>query len=195
MKSPQPPNQNTLLPPASDEVEVLNQVNSHSDTISQKFQASGGERVSLSSQLGPQDIGIPTTPEQHAVRPIDEAASDQGYDSEGLQAPWEEAKELDFDGLELDENPLPFTASPVSSTGPNCQNITEDICTIKEAEKLKVTGLKDELKKHGLHVRGKKDELKARLKEAIEQKLPFVDDTTKAKTTNLAGDTFSPGAY
>ena len=95
MKSPQPPNQNTLLPPASDEVEVLNQVNSHSDTISQKFQASGGERVSLSSQLGPQDIGIPTTPEQHAVRPINEAAFDQGYDSEGLQAPWEEAKELE----------------------------------------------------------------------------------------------------
>jgi hypothetical protein len=156
-----------LLPPASDEVEVLNQVNSPSDTISQKFQASRGERVSLSSQLGPQDIGTPTTPEQRAVRPINEAAFYQGYDSEGLQAPWEEAKELDFDGLELDEDLLPFAVSPVSSTGPNFQNITEDICTIKEAEKMKVTGLKDELKKHGLNVRGKKDELKVRLNKQL----------------------------
>jgi hypothetical protein len=153
------------------------------------------QNMSLSSQLGPQDIGIPTTPEQRDVKPIDEAAFDQGYDSEGLQAPWEEAEELDFDGPEFDEDPLPFGVSPVSSTEPNCQNITEDICTIEEAEKMKVAGLKDELKKRGLDVRGKKDELKARLKEAIEQKLPFVDNTTKTNTTNLAGDTFSPGAY
>jgi hypothetical protein len=43
------------------------------------------------------------TPEGRLIKPIDETAIDQGYDSDGLRAPWEGSEELSLDGPELED--------------------------------------------------------------------------------------------
>ena len=60
---------------------------------------------------------------------------------------------------------------------------------------MKVTELGEELKKRGLLVRGNKAVLVARLEEAIQNGVPLVENLTNEKAANLAGDSFSPGAY
>ena len=125
MQSPHTPNENTTLPPVIGLVVNNNQLNFPSDTISQQSQASGGGKVSLSSPLHAKDIGVPKTPEQRVMKPVDEAAFAKGYDSDGNRTPWEETNELDFDGPELDEDPIPFGQPPVSSPEPDRQNDAE----------------------------------------------------------------------
>ena len=57
-----------------------------------------------------------------------------------------------------------------------------------------VNQLRDELKMRGCSQKGKKAELWSRLVKAIEDKIPLVENLTIDKA-NLAGDSFSPGAY
>ena len=103
MQSPSGSNKNTRLPPSVTVVEVNNQVKLPSDTFSQLSQALSGAKTTLSLPLCAANIGIPKTPPQCLITPVDEALIEQGYDSDGRRPPWEEAEGLDFDGPELDK--------------------------------------------------------------------------------------------
>ena len=195
MQTPNDPSEMTPLPPSIDIVEVNNQVKSPSDTISQLSQPSGGGRASLSSPLGAKDIGIPKTPPQRHISSVDEALFDLGYDSDGLRPPWHDTEALDFDGPDLREEPLRFGPAPVLPPEPDRQNVAEKNITDDDVAKMAVSALKTELKNRGISVKGKKEELKIRLKKALEDKIPLVASMTTHKAANLAGDSFSPGAH
>ena len=137
-------------------------------------------------------MGIPKTPPQRVIAPVNEDLIEQGYDSEGLRPPWEEAEELDFDGPELNEEPLP---PPVSPPVPDRQNFAQNLVSVVDVPQMVVPQLKEELNKRGCSTKGKKHELQDRLKKAIEENVPLVDKLTKEKAANLAGDVFTPGAY
>ena len=100
-----------------------------------------------------------------------------------------------FDVGEAEESPLPFGAPPVSSVGPPIQNVAEKMLIVEKVTKLSVSQLKEELKVRGLVVRGNKKELVGKLQEAIKNGVPLVENMTKEKAANLAGESFSPGAY
>ena len=118
MQSPENQNENNPLPAGISILEVSHSTKSPSDNISQLSQTSASGLASFSSPIGAKDIGVPRTPEVRVVRPTDESAIDQGYDSDGLRAPWEGSKELNFDGPEVEEQPLP--CGPPSSSS-ECQ--------------------------------------------------------------------------
>ena len=52
-----------------------------------------------------------------------------------------------------------------------------------------------ELKKRRIKTTGKKSELVSMLTDALAKGVPLVENLTKEKAENLAGDHFSPGAY
>ena len=80
MQSPSGSNKNTRLPPLVTVVEVNNQVKLPSDTISQLSQTSSGAKATLSLRLHAANIGVPKTPPQRVITPVDEALIEQGYD-------------------------------------------------------------------------------------------------------------------
>ena len=87
MQSPDKQSENTKVPLAIGVVEVHKPMNSPSETISQLSQSSSRGRASLSSPLGAKDMGIPKTPPQRVIAPVNEDLIEQGYDSEGLRPP------------------------------------------------------------------------------------------------------------
>ena len=151
--------------------------------------------AALSSPIGATDLGLPRTPESLVIKPVDEAAIDEGYDSEGLRAPWEEAEVLDLDGPELDEAPLPVGLPPLPPVVGTPQNVAEKSLMVEEVEKLKVTELKTELKRRGMSTSGKKEQLQVRLKDALAKGVPLVEVLDKNQAEKQAGEHFSPGAH
>ena len=75
----------------------------------------------MDSTLKAADVGVPETPPQRIVKPIDEKAFEVGYDSDGQRPPWDEGNILDIDGPELEENHLPIKPPPISSVEPDRQ--------------------------------------------------------------------------
>ena len=63
------------------------------------------------------------------IRQTDEAANDDGYDSQGLRAPWEGCQELDFDGTEAMEEPLPVGPPPSLPPLPSPENFAQKTST------------------------------------------------------------------
>ena len=47
------------------------------------------------------------TPDGRLIKPIDEEGIDQGYDSDGGHAPWQDVEDVDPNAPELDEDSLP----------------------------------------------------------------------------------------
>ena len=195
MQSPQPPSEKTSVPPQVSVVEVSDPIKSPSDTISQLSRGSAGQGGSFSSPLRAKDFGVPTTPEVRVVLPSHDEAIAEGYDSEGCRAPWLTRKELDFDGLELSEVPLPIVPPAVLPEMPPLENVAEKTCTLAVG-KMGVVELRTELKKRGIKITGlKKAELVAKLNDAIEKNVPLVEELPQKEAENLAGDVFSPRAY
>ena len=195
MQSPNDPSKKVQLPPTLGVVEVRNQLNSPSDTISQLSQDSSRRRGSLSSPLKAQDIGVPKTPPQRLISTVDEALIEQGYDSDGRRAPWEEAEQLDFDGPELNEEPLRIGPPPVSSEVPYRQNVAEKTVSQVDVPGMKIVELKEELRRRGCSLTGSKAVLQERLVKAINDNVPLTKNLSTERAGNLAGVGFSPGAY
>ena len=126
MQSPEAHSEKTPVPPSVDVVQVSHPRKSPSDTISQLSQVSAGANPSFSSPLRATDIGVPRTPEVRVIRQTDEAANDDGYDSEGLRAPWEGCQELDFDGAEAMEESLPVGPPPSLPPLPSPENFAQN---------------------------------------------------------------------
>ena len=89
MQSPEQENEKDPLPASVSIVEVPNGSPSPPDSVSRLSEPSTGMVAALSSPIGAIDLGLPRTPESRVIKPVDEAAIDEGYDSEGLRAPWE----------------------------------------------------------------------------------------------------------
>ena len=195
MQSPTDPTDPPPLPPLPPPLDEIQDFNSPSDTISHLSQSLGSARSVFSSPLKPIDIGVPKTPEQRNVIPVNEDAYEDGYDSDGLPPPWSEDHSALFDEREANEASLPVGPVPNTPRVNQDENVAENIITEAEIEKMVVNELKEELKKRGLPVRGKKEELIIRLKEALRNNLPLVGNLSKEKVANMAGETFTPGAH
>ena len=121
----------------------------------------------MDSPLKAADVGVPETPPQRIVKPIDEKAFEVGYDSDGQRPPWDEGNVLDIDGPELEEIHLPIVPPPISSVEPDRQNVAEKLVSSDEVPKMPVKDLKIELKKRGIKNTGKKAELVSLLTDAL----------------------------
>ena len=74
------------------------------ETMSLVSGPSSNGKTSFSSPLKPVDLGVPETPEQRQLVDIDGIDIEDGYDSDGLQAPWEGSKLAAFDLREAEES-------------------------------------------------------------------------------------------
>ena len=75
------------LPVSVSILKCLDGFPSSPDSVSRLSEPSAGVMATLSSPTGATNIGLPRTPKSRVVKPLDEAAMEEGYDPEGLQAP------------------------------------------------------------------------------------------------------------
>ena len=80
-----------------------------------------------SERSEPPDVGQPKTPEGRLVEPINEEAIDNGYDSDGLQAPWVGNQLQSPDQIEAEEEALPFGSPPSLPAEAPLENFAEKI--------------------------------------------------------------------
>ena len=79
-------NANDALPQPVSIVNTSSQLQSPSDNISQLTTPTRSHAPSLTSPLRPIDIGVPPTPPENTLIPVDTIAYEQGYDSDGEHA-------------------------------------------------------------------------------------------------------------
>ena len=96
------------LPPLPPPVSVIQRLGHPSDTVSHLCQSSEPGVATFSSPLKATDIGVPESPAQRGVLPVNEEAYQEGYDSGCLRPPWEEAVGVEFDVREVEEELLPY---------------------------------------------------------------------------------------
>ena len=195
MNCPEAPSEKETIPSVPVEMDVPQSESSPWGHVSELSQPSSGGVASLKSPLQPKDIGVPMSPEGRVLKPIDEDAIDQGYDSDGLRAPWEEGVDEIFDGPEEEEMPLPFGPEASSPVEPIAENVAEKTMTVDDVPKLKVQDLKGELTKRGLGTKGLKKDLVSRLIDGIKNNVAILDNVSKSKAQNMAGAGFTPGAH
>ena len=119
---------------------------------------------------------------------------EQGYDSNGYLPNFGEIEEEDHfepavqSGITHDNPTVNLDSVELATEGAAFVLITEE-----DMNKMKVDELKAELKKRGLAVRGKKDELKEKLKKAMEDKVPVLATATSEPTRANQG--FAEGTF
>ena len=195
MQSPGNDSDMPPLPPLLPPVSVIQHIGSPADTISHLSQPSVAGIATFSSPLKATDIGVPESPAQRVVLPVNEDAYEEGYDSDCLRPPWEEGGGVEFELRQAEEEPLPSAPPPFTPEVHQDRNDAEKIATLDEVSKMKVSLLKEELKKRALPFNGKKQDLVSRLNQAIINKVPLCKNMTKERQANLAGESFTPGTH
>jgi hypothetical protein len=145
-------------------------------------QITGGDKDEVSASraiLADFPSEIPTVQNRFANQ--DEALNDEGYDSEG-DLPYfadEDADDIEgYDELAIGvDAPTPPPPPPVAPT----------VITVESLTRLPVKELKEELKKRGRSTSGKKEELRARLKEAIELNVPVASGNEAPRHESMSG--------
>ena len=195
MQSPNYTGTQGAIPPPVSIVQQPNKKQSPSSEISNLTSPPDRQCTTFQSPIRSPDVGQPKTPEGRLVEPINEEAIDNGYDSDGLQAPWVGNQLQSPDQIEAEEEALPFGSPPSLPAEAPLENFAQKILSSESIDKLKVNELKLELKKRGMNAKGKKEELVLRLKEAVEKGVKLIENLTPEMSQNMAGDSFSPGAY
>ena len=152
------------------------------------------------------NLGIPETPDQHVYKNQNITTGDDGYDSDGLQAPWTLSRANDGSDLVEAEDELPVgeqildamvgiensaaSNTATEGTGTSSSSTSESVLLYDDMMKMKVAELRDSLRKRGLKVTGNKGELQMRMTKALEDRVPLLTD---AIPTN-AGDVSSGGS-
>ena len=97
--------------------------------MSELSRPSVGGETSFSSPLQATVTGVPSTPEGRVIVAINEDAIDQGYDSDGNHAPWQDVKKEFIDGVEMEEASLPFGPEPSLPVEPTPEIVVQKIVT------------------------------------------------------------------
>ena len=178
MKSPERTRKMPSLPLPPVPEFTIQELTSPSDTISHLSQPSVVGTTNFSLPLKATDIGIPKSPVQRVVLPVNEEVYEEGYDSDCYHAPWEGSEEVNFEIREAEEEPLP-SGPTLGTPVPSEDNHDEKMVSIDDASKMKVSELREELKKRGLSSKGNKIELLSRLNIGIANKTPLLVNLTK----------------
>ena len=144
MQSPSDHQDEPPLPPLPPPLSVIQRLGSPTDTVSHLSQPSNSGTATFSSPLKATDIGVPVSSAQRVVLLVNEDAYEEGYDSNCLRPPWEEADGVEFDVRQAEEEPLPSDKPPFSPEVNQNKNDAENFLTPDEVEKLKVTELREE---------------------------------------------------
>ena len=176
-------NANDALPQPVSIVDTSSQLQSPSDNISQLTTPTRSHAPSLSSPLRPIDIGVPPTPPENTLIPVDAVACEEGFDSDGEQAPWLAAPLPDFNDPTLEEDELPLEVDEETTLFMSVEaaifsqpdTVTPTLTQV-EIERMKVGELKVELSKRGLPVRGLKKALVERLQKAVSENVPMMNN-------------------
>ena len=185
----------------------INTTNSlQSPQISTITEPSNIDHSSSSSNAAAVSTGIPKTPERRQLDTDNIRDGEDGYDSDGQPAPWVSIQE-DVEGFEVaEEEVLPEGEDDIDDSDgvestPNPTNMSNEnevsMISMEALMAMKVLELREELKKRGLNVHGKKEELRNRLKDGIERNLPIRSARDMAVTSGneeMAGGVFDPTA-
>ena len=122
---------------------------------------------------------------------------EEGYDSDMQMGPFvqkgvEDEVFVDMDEEALKEHP---TFLVPGSDAQNLEDFSPVTLTNKQIDRMKVTGVRKELKKRGMFVNGLKNVLIERLKEAIKNNIQLLEDRPAEEVANLAGDGFDGNSY
>lgn len=187
-------NMNQPLPPLNAPIQQIQASNTSPDNVSEVTEPSNQASSTATTQIGPQDQGQPKTPERLVINSTNNELVEEGYDSDGLRAPWEGNEEEDYSEEEL------LHVMQTAESGGDVPvveamgNPNPTVLTEAAMVSMKVSELKEELKKRALSTRGNKREILQRLKDAVAANAPLVAEMGSETIENLAGDTFDPGA-
>ena len=151
-----------------------------------------------SSAIG---IGQPKTPPSRVLIMPSEELMEDGYDSDHQRGPFIQDGVADEAYHNMDEvaPEAPIEAIPVPD-----EEGGEEVPVAVEADQvldaatingMKVVELREELKKRGIKVTGKKAELQTRLLEGVLAGVEILAARPVEESDNSAGDAFHPGAY
>ena len=93
------------------------------------------------------------TPEHRKILDLDDAALEEGYDSEGSRPPCLGSSIPIIDERQADEEPLPFGPPPVSLEGPPVESFAQKTMPVLDVPNMKIPALKEELKRRGLSLK------------------------------------------
>lgn len=179
---------------------------SSSPQISEVTLPSNCSTVSSSQQSNTIFNGIPKTPERRVFDNSNTRRYADGYDSDGLHAPWLENNRATEQLIDNNEPSLPLrndnSEAQVSSTptpNPTAQPVQQAVVlTVEEARSLKVAELRIELRKRGIAVSGNKAILLERLIDAINKNVSIVEEGDDGRgremQQNQADPTFDVGS-
>ena len=145
--------------------------------------------VATHPPLSSTELVLPPTPYSWPLICMNKREIEKGYDSDGEMSPFYDAFYYESPLLcdneaEVGTNllePAPQIPSPAT------------VLTHADIKKLKVVGLKEELKKCAYSIKVVKAELKLHLKEAVGNNMPLAANIDDAVMDDLAGDEISLG--
>ena len=150
--------------------------------------------ISLPS-LTPVTMGLPVTPPSRVLNMPSIALLDQGYDSDMQMGPFVETGVTDEAFVSMDEDVPEEVAQPLQVPEVVPETGSDPVLTSEMIDKMVVAELKVALDARGMSKIGLKAVLIERLKEAVKNAVPIVQDRPPEVADNSAGKDFDPGAY
>ena len=143
----------------------------------------------------PQDIGVPAAPARRALTMPDVRLFEEGYDTDRNEGPFEQSGVDNEQFASMDEEVQDVEIAPEPAAEGGESGSPESVLDEEKMRSMKVVELREELKRRALSVKGKKEELFNRLKEAVENNVPVVENQTEEVLQNLADENFRPGSH
>ena len=140
-------------------------------------------------------MGLPATPPSRVLNMPSIELIDQGYDSDMQIGPFFETGVADETFVSMDEDVLEEVAPPAQVQEVEPETASDPVLTSETIDKMKVAELRVALDARGMSKTGLKTVLIERLKAAVINAVPIVQDRPAEVADNSAGKDFDPGAY